>query len=209
MESEFFKKHGKIYDEGKVIFNEGDYGKEMFIIVEGKVKIVKKVGNIEKVLMVLDKGDFFGEMALVEDKPRSASAIALTTCKLIVIDKNLLKSLIMRNPEFAYKMIIKMSQRIRETNKQIEEMIKYDAKTRIINELVKSLTEKNYKEFSKLIEDVSGFVGVSKEEVSQTIRELVSSGVITLRGGMISFNKDEMYKISKFLNISRPKYELY
>jgi CRP-like cAMP-binding protein len=181
----------------------------MFIIVEGKVKIVKKVGNIEKVLMVLDKGDFFGEMALVEDKPRSASAIALTTCKLIVIDKNLLKSLIMRNPEFAYKMIIKMSQRIRETNKQIEEMIKYDAKTRIINELVKSLTEKNYKEFSKLIEDVSGFVGVSKEEVSQTIRELVSSGVITLRGGMISFNKDEMYKISKFLNISRPKYELY
>ncbi|MGC8964997.1 MAG: Crp/Fnr family transcriptional regulator [Brevinematia bacterium] len=209
MESEFFKKHGKIYDEGKVIFNEGDYGKEMFIIVEGKVKIVKKVGNIEKVLMVLDKGDFFGEMALVEDKPRSASAIALTTCKLIVIDKNLLKSLIMRNPEFAYKMIIKMSQRIRETNKQIEEMIKYDAKTRIINELVKSLTEKNYKEFSKLIEDVSGFVGVSKEDVSQTIRELVSSGVITLRGGMISFNKDEMYKISKFLNISRPKYELY
>lgn len=208
MKSEFLEKNVRIYDEGKVIFNEGDYGKEMFIILDGKVKIVKKVGNIEKVLMILEKGDFFGEMALVEDKPRSATAIAVTTCKVIAIDKNLLKNLILKNPEFAYKMIIKMSQRLRETNKQIEEMIKYDAKTRIINELVKSLNEKSYKEFSKLIEDVSGMVGVSKEEVSQTIRELISSGVISLRGGIISFNKNEIYKISKFLNISRPKYEI-
>ncbi len=204
---EIFKKYGRIYDEGKVIFREGEPGNEMFIIIEGKVKITKNVGNLEKTLMILGKGDFFGEMAIVDEKPRSASAIALTTCKLIALDKNTFKNIILNNPNFAYKVILKMSERLREADKQIEELLKYDKRTRIIKSISEAFEQKEYSKLSDLVKDVSNLVGVSESEVLSVIRELVNSSVIDLKAGKITINKEELKRIYKFLYFSKPHYE--
>jgi CRP/FNR family transcriptional regulator, cyclic AMP receptor protein len=204
---EIFRKYGRIYDEGKVIFREGEPGNEMFIIIEGKVKITKSAGNLEKTLMILGNGDFFGEMALVDDKPRSASAIALTTCKLIALDKNTFKSVILNNPSFAYKVILKMSERLREADKQIEELLKYDKRTRIIKSIAEAFEQKEYSKLSDLVKDVSDLVGVSESEVLSVIRELVNSSVIGLKAGKITINKEELKRIYKFLYFSKPHYE--
>jgi len=204
---EIFKKYGRIYDEGKVIFREGEPGNEMFIIIEGKVKITKSAGNLEKTLMILGNGDFFGEMALVDDKPRSASAIALTTCKLIALDKNTFKNVILNNPSFAYKVILKMSERLREADKQIEELLKYDKRTRIIKSIAEAFEQKEYSKLSDLVKDVSDLVGVSESEVLSVIRELVNSSVIGLKAGKITINKEELKRIYKFLSFSKPHYE--
>ena len=72
--------------KGEVIFKEGDLGTEMFILQEGQVEILKTLQGVDEQLAVLEKGDFFGEMSLLEDLPRTASARAVSACKLIRIN---------------------------------------------------------------------------------------------------------------------------
>ena len=67
---ELFSKFGREYKKGTVLFHEGDLSREMYIINEGKVKISKRVRNIEKTLVVLGTGEFFGEMATLNNNPR-------------------------------------------------------------------------------------------------------------------------------------------
>src|SRR6476620_6806865 len=71
--------------DGDFVFREGDLGTEMYIIHEGKVEILNQVGGKETVLAVLEKGDFFGEMSVLEDMPRAASARAITDAGLLQI----------------------------------------------------------------------------------------------------------------------------
>ncbi|HEC79855.1 MAG TPA: cyclic nucleotide-binding domain-containing protein, partial [Firmicutes bacterium] len=73
---EVFEKYGKVYKNGEVICKEGDKGDSMYIIYEGAVKITKRAHDKETTLAVLKEGDFFGEMAIIDREPRSASAIA-------------------------------------------------------------------------------------------------------------------------------------
>ena len=83
--------------DGEVLFREGERGDVMYLIREGKIKITKGGDDDEKVLAVLKEGDFFGEMAIIDGSPRSASAIAATPASLLVIDKETFKSKIREN----------------------------------------------------------------------------------------------------------------
>ncbi len=109
---------------GQVIFRENDPGDKMYIILEGVVEILKEAqGGSSKVLTSVGKGEFFGEMALIDDRPRSATAIASVPCKLLVMSDDLLDSYIAGNPEFASKMIRNLAQRLRGANKLIEQAL--------------------------------------------------------------------------------------
>ena len=76
----------RFYPKGTMVFSECQSGQDMFIIQDGQVKITKIVNGTEVILAVLKKGDFFGEMALLENKPRSASIIAFEDCYLMVVN---------------------------------------------------------------------------------------------------------------------------
>jgi len=84
-EKDSFAKFLKHFDQGTVLFNEGDEGEEMYIIRSGKVAIKKRVPHGEIVVAVLEKGDFFGEMAMLEHIPRTAGAEVVEDGDLIVI----------------------------------------------------------------------------------------------------------------------------
>src|SRR4051812_21593336 len=78
----------------EVIFKEGDVGSEFYVIISGKVRISKMVPGVgEEALAILETGDYFGEMALMDDTPRSADAIVHTSCKVGVIQKEDLEQL--------------------------------------------------------------------------------------------------------------------
>src|SRR6056297_3893632 len=95
-----FKKFGKTFMEGDVVFYENEPGKTMYIIYEGEVKITKKARDIETTLAVLKKGDFFGEMSLIDNSPRSATAtINKDNTKLIEVDKDIFHNYIASNPK--------------------------------------------------------------------------------------------------------------
>jgi CRP-like cAMP-binding protein len=121
-EKDPFARFLKHHDKGSVLFEEGDEGEELYIIRSGKVAIKKRVAHGEVTLAVLEKGDFFGEMSMLEHIPRTAGAEMEEAGKLIVIDSEVFGDMIKANPEIAVRMLRKYSLRLRETTKQIEEL---------------------------------------------------------------------------------------
>ena len=115
-----FQRFLRNYRKDEVIFEEGEQGNEMFIIHRGKVKIAKKTTKgHDKTLTTLMRGDFFGEMALIDDSPRSASAIAgEDETELIVLDKSKFTYMVQQLPDFSLAIMRKLAQRLRETNIQ-------------------------------------------------------------------------------------------
>jgi hypothetical protein len=109
------------FDKGHVLFHEGDEGDDMYIIQTGRVAIRKKLHDgTETTLAVLEKGDFLGEMAILERAPRSATAEVVEGGDLIVISSETFGDMIKANPEIAVRMLRKQSIRLRETSKQLE-----------------------------------------------------------------------------------------
>jgi len=117
-----FARFVKHFTEGTVVFREGDEGDEMYILQSGKVAIKRRVPHGEITLAVLEKGDFFGEMAILERLPRSASAEVVEAGDFIVISGELLGDMIKATPEIAVRMLRKYSLRLRETSKQFDQL---------------------------------------------------------------------------------------
>lgn len=111
------------FDEGEHVFREGELGTEMFIIQEGRVEILKELQGEQRPLAVLEKGDFFGEMAILEDLPRTAGARALTPVKLLMINGSTFDQMLRTNPEIAVRMMRKLSRRLRETDRMLRESL--------------------------------------------------------------------------------------
>jgi CRP-like cAMP-binding protein len=111
------------YLMGDIIFSEGDLGTEMFIIQSGVVEIFKKIGGVQKILSTLEKGDFFGEMSVLEDMARNASARAKTDVELVRINQTTFDQMIKTNTEIAVRMLRKFSRRLRETTTMLEEAL--------------------------------------------------------------------------------------
>jgi CRP/FNR family transcriptional regulator, cyclic AMP receptor protein len=113
------------YEAGARLFREGEAGQEMFILVEGKVRISQQVpGMGEEALAILEKGQYFGEMALIEDIPRSADAYAHTSCTLWVIEREQLDHLMFTDKDLAYVLLWSfvrtLAGRLRETNEKMK-----------------------------------------------------------------------------------------
>ena len=111
------------FTKGHVLFREGEEGDDMYIIQSGRVAIKKKVKEGEATLAVLEKGDFFGEMAILERLPRSASAEVSEDGDIIVINGETFGDMIKTNPEIAIRMLRKQSIRLRETNQKLEQVL--------------------------------------------------------------------------------------
>src|SRR5512144_796422 len=131
MASESFEKYRVSFGKGEQIFAEGDLGSEMFILQTGKVRIFKNIDGFDQTLTVLEKGDFFGEMSILEGLPRSASAESEEDCELIKINSANFVAMIKSNIEIAIRIMRKLSLRLREANVQIEKLM--HASTEMLN----------------------------------------------------------------------------
>src|SRR5918994_955342 len=104
-EETLFQRYGKEFPRGTVLFREGEPGKEMF---------------------VLQAGEFFGEMAIISNKPRNASAVVADDAKVLVIDPKTFEGMIRGNSEIAVRMIKKLAERLSEADAQIENLLLSD-----------------------------------------------------------------------------------
>jgi CRP-like cAMP-binding protein len=111
------------FPAGESIFHEGDLGTEMFIIQEGRIEILRRVGDEDRQVAVLERGDFFGEMSLLEDLPRTASARAMTDARLLRINGATFDQMLRDNPEIAVRMMRKLSRRLRETDRLLHDAL--------------------------------------------------------------------------------------
>ena len=139
---EIYANHVREFSEGSVIFKEGDHGNEMFVIIQGDVEISKITSaSSSKTLIVLGKGDIFGEMAIIEKKRRSATATAVSKIRLLVLNETLFDSTLNGNPDFARKMIRILSERLRRTNSALQDSIVTNKQNQLLEGLIKYADE--------------------------------------------------------------------
>jgi CRP-like cAMP-binding protein len=100
------------YAEGEMIFREREPGEVMYLVKYGQVEL--RLGGLR--LEIVREGEFFGEMALIDEEPRSARAIALSDCQLQTVDRKQFESLVQETPSFALRVMRTLARRLRQMN---------------------------------------------------------------------------------------------
>ena len=204
MEEELFKRFGKLFPKGTILFHEGDTGEDMYIINSGKVKIFKEIGGVEKVLALLGQSDFFGEMSLLNKKPRSASAEVVEDAKIMVINNSTFDTMMRSNAEIAIRIIRILAKRLEDADVQIANLMIKDSNQRIIVTLLK-LSESGTKidtgTFLKTdVEKLSVTTGLEKNKVNEIIEKLAKNRLIELtNNGILVRNTDNLKKYLDYL----------
>lgn len=154
----------------------------MYVILEGQVEIRKRTGEkTTRTMITLKQGDIFGEMAVVEGKGRSASAIAASDCRLLRLDEEAFYDLVKKNSDFAVKMIKTLSSRLRSADTLIEEVMGSDVDKQVflgVGEYIKScgdLPSGDFVPFSgpEMCSWASRHLGIPEKPAAQALERLV------------------------------------
>jgi len=187
IEKSTFEKHLRFFDTDQVIFRENEEGNEMFIIVEGQVEIRKATGpSSNKTLTVLHKGDMFGEMAIIEKMPRSATAVAVLPTRLLVLNEKLYESTMTSNPDFARKMNKVLSERIRRADSIIQNIMTTNRQNQLWAGLVEFAKESGVVTFKGNRVSITEFtswavahLGMNDKDIQAIIAQFLKRGVVT------------------------------
>ncbi len=161
--------------KGAFLFYENDQGKEMYLMVSGLVKVFKSdaTGGV-KTLSYLREGDFFGEMALLDIETRSASAQFMEDSEVMVLDGARFQKSLFTQPSLAVKMMKTLSARLRDTNKQIEDLTFRNLPGRVASALLR-LAEKHGRDTDKGRQIVLDLTHQELADLVGTAREVVTS----------------------------------
>lgn len=209
MSDSLFVKYGISRKAHDVLFRAGEIGQEMYVVRSGAVRIVmRSQGGIEKTLAVLGPGEFVGEMSVLTNQPRSATAIIEEDAELLVVGVKVLEEMIVHNTEIALRLVRKLASRLVAADSLIRVLLHRDANARVIENL-KRLAQLHVNEdgtgarFRVDFEGMAEQVGISTQEATEVIMKLVSAGFIHQDGGdWIISNVDD---IDDFLNFLRLK----
>lgn len=120
------------YEPGTVLFREGDAGRDMYVIQSGEIEISREIGQRHQVLAVLPAGEFFGEMAIINGRPRSATATVKERARLLVIDSRTFESMLRRKTEIAVRLIKALAGRLERANQQVELLLLKHSNHRVV-----------------------------------------------------------------------------
>ncbi len=198
------EKYIRDFKAEEVVFEEGSKGYEMFIIKEGKVRVEIKIksDNQENIknLGVIKEGEFFGEMSIIEGSPRSATVVAVEDCKLVALNKNRFYELIEHSPEFAIKIVRKLSERLKEANQRLKDHIVLKKKSKILEILVDKIEKLN--EDSIEIDHLHEMIDIEDKTLMATLKQLEKIDLIKIEKKMIKvINHQTLDKITQFLSI--------
>ncbi|MCL2625515.1 MAG: Crp/Fnr family transcriptional regulator [Cystobacterineae bacterium] len=184
-EDTLFQRYGKDIPAGTVLFREGETGKEMFVVQAGQVSISKRVRDIEKILAVLGPGEFFGEMAIISNKARNASAVADKDSRLLVIDSRTFETMVRTNAEIAVRMIRKLAERLSDADAQIESLLLADPPSRIVHCILQAcqlrgLPTPGGVEVAISLKELPSELGVGEAALGYWIYRLESMGLMVV-----------------------------
>ncbi|WP_161952490.1 MULTISPECIES: Crp/Fnr family transcriptional regulator [unclassified Ensifer] len=187
------------YPAGAAIFRKGDPGRSLMIIVEGQVKIsVMASDGREAVLAVLEAGDILGEMAIIENKPRSADAITLSPCRVLVLHQRDFIPFLERNPRAAIRLLALLSERLRRTSALLEARMLRHLPERLVKALL-DLCESagsgcrpgDCLELPLRQKVFASLLGTSRETLNKQLHAWQDDGLIHIRGGSIVIEQPE------------------
>jgi len=151
------------FKKGETIFNDGDLGTEMFIVQRGKVEIRKRFGSEMRILSVLEKGDFFGEMSILEGLPRTAAAVAVEDTDCLAINESTFDQMLHQNLEIAIRMLRKLSNKLRETTELLNQVAGKTMQVEKPKELIAQELPKLTSPFHLAVLDTDSVLVIKKE----------------------------------------------
>jgi CRP-like cAMP-binding protein len=198
---EVFRQHVRGFGPGDVIFREGEPGKEMFIVVDGKVEITKSTsGSASKTLITLTRGDMFGEMAVIDKKARAATATAIAPTKVLVLNEALFDATLEKNPDFARKIIKLLSERLRRTNLLLQGALGTNRQNLVMDALNQFAAEHGSSTFRGMRFNLNAFadwaarhIGLDEADIRQHVEALVRHKMLQVS----ALGKDELLISSK------------
>lgn len=202
-ENALFQRLGKTVPAGTLLFKEGEAGNQMFVIQSGKVKISKKIGEVEKTLAILPPGEFFGEMAILNNEPRTATAEVIEESRLLVIDPKTFEAMIKGNAEIALRMIKKLSERLRQADEQIENLMIKDNNSKVINTIARIAENEGIQtdggiKIKLKLKDISLKTGLEQEKIRDIINKLVRARLVSVVSDGIVVS--DLAKLRRFLD---------
>ncbi|MBX7057830.1 MAG: cyclic nucleotide-binding domain-containing protein [Leptospirales bacterium] len=119
--AELFMKYGKTYEPRQIIIREGEFGREVYLIISGRVVVTERLNKGSyRVLNSLGPGEIFGEMSMIENVPRSATLIAASSAKILKLAPNAFEMIFRSHPRWAFKILSALSRRILTAFSQVE-----------------------------------------------------------------------------------------
>ncbi len=167
---------GRRYAAGDVIFREGDVGTEVFILQEGRVRVLKRVRLVERSLQILKPGDLFGEGALLPGTPRTSSAVALSDSVVLALDPDTFGALLQGSAAVAMRLVQQLVRRLRDAEDQIENMLLKDHQSKVVNALLRLASETGRTSGSAQVSvsplELSARSGLDVDTVKRTVLQL-------------------------------------
>jgi len=181
---QLFARFGRTCEPGDVLFREGEHGEVMFVIQSGKVRITKAVKGEEKTLAILGPGDFLGEMAILNNKPRTATAVVVEgSAKVLVLGARTFEQMVISNAEIAVRLIQKLARRLDSANELIEVLMHRDPKARVILGLSREAQfngqpqEDGSVRVALSLAELAEQVGLDPEQTNEVVKRLTRLGI--------------------------------
>ena len=180
----------KHFENGNYIFLEDSDGEQCFFVLEGSVKVTRlsKDGR-EVILAMLNEGDFFGEMSLLDGESRSANVIALEKTKVLTLDRNDFIAVVNDYPQIAVQLLKELARRLRKSDRQIASLSLSDAEKRIALCIIRFADEQGVIQNGKVSipktpiqQDIANMAGTSRETVSRALGLLEKEDLIERNG---------------------------
>jgi CRP/FNR family transcriptional regulator, cyclic AMP receptor protein len=202
-------RYGRSFVPGELLFSDGDPGTEAYLLQEGRIRLIKRVGAAERSLRLLRPGDLFGESALVVGAARSSTAVASTAGSVLVIDQRTLEQILSAYPAVGMRVMQQLVRRLRDAEDQIEVLMLEDSRSKIVVTLLKLAQQAQVPvasidpvavELSVSPMDLSTRVGLDLETVKRTVQQLKESGHLQITGERIEIpNVASLRELSNLL----------
>jgi CRP/FNR family cyclic AMP-dependent transcriptional regulator len=167
----------------------GDPVDSLYIVISGRLKVMMSdAEGKEVILSILGSGEFFGEMGLIDDSPRSASVVAIEPCELLCVNKRDFNRCLSENFDMAMAVMRGLVKRLREADRKINSLALLDVYGRVARLLIDMSEEiDGQKVVTKRLpkQDIAKMIGASREMVSRVMKDLQLGGFIEMRGSSI------------------------
>lgn len=189
----------RTFPKGSVIVSQGDPGDAMFLIATGQVKVAMLAEDGREVILAVHAdGGFFGEMALLDNEPRSAHVIAMTDATLLQLRREEFRNRLRTSSELAVALLAELSRRLRRADETIASMALLDVNGRIAHLLLELAREEGGDRITRRLTHatIAQMVGASRETVSRTMRSLALQGVIDVSRRIITLKQPGQLRIA-------------
>ncbi|MDR2746091.1 MAG: Crp/Fnr family transcriptional regulator, partial [Treponema sp.] len=204
-ELESFGRFAKTFKPGAMIFSEFEPGDNFYLIQSGRVHLVKIIGEIEKTLDIIGPPEMFGEMAILENSPRSATAIALDEVKVLEFNARNFEVLLLGNPQIALRLLRMFCKRIYDAKRRFMTLVLDDPQAKIADVfLMFDETQPNIdrtterREFEATVDNIAQWAAMGVKEARDILSHFANQGRIEIHSDRIAVKN--INDITRFVN---------